>query len=135
MVYINVEIISIDLHDEQTVYDQTSQDACRYDCLISFFFYLGWCLSVSVALIVSLQLFLFLWLFFLSLSPPSCLSVCMDLKIIFSKYTSIVKINYARKNPYTNERNDHKQYIMEMEMKTKIVIYSQLKRLKKSECF
>lgn len=130
MVYINVEIISIVLDDEQTVYDQTIA-RCLPLRLFDFLFFsrlLFVCFSRSI---VCLWLFLFLWFFFLSLSPPSCLSVCMDLKIIFSKYTFIVKINYARKNPYTNERNDHKQYIMEMEMKTKIVIYSQLKRLKK----
>lgn len=56
----------------------------------------------------------------------------MALKIIFSKYTFIVKINYAKKPPYTNERNDHKQSIMEMETKHKIV--SQTIE-KKSECF
>lgn len=100
MVYINVEIISIVLGDEQTVYDQTIvRQPLR--CLISFLFF---SISAVVCLFQSLSSYLygsfyFYGFFFLSLSPPSCLSVCMALKVFFSKYTFIVKINYAEKPP------------------------------------
>lgn len=75
MVYINVEIISIVLDDEQTVYDQTSQDACRYDCLISFFF-----ISAGVCLFQSLLSYLYSSFYFYGsffyLYRPHPVSLC-----------------------------------------------------------
>lgn len=88
---------------------------------VSFLFHLGRCLSVSVALIVSLWLFLFLWVFF-SISIAPILSLCVHgFENIFFKIYIHRENKLCGKTPYTNERNDHKQSIMEMETKTRII--------------